>query len=222
MVFDKQRLPGVRPSARVSMADIAGRREGGRLCASPGPESTSALPARPIRGTRNARHMDLSGVLTRSPFPGSALWDQASPWCGMGAAPHRSMAPARGARRRCWPPTDRHRMRPRPKGSPTRRQDPDGGPSGPAPCRLARPSAPATRSPARIRGQDRTRRSDHGATTVDAVTKPGRQALRRALSGTNGDPASHFRVAAPSFRPRRDRDAVPPHAVRRVGTRDAT
>src|SRR5262249_38553575 len=61
-----------------------------------------------------------------------------------------------------------------------------------------------------------------GATTVDAVTKPGRQALRRAVPGTTGHPASHFRVAAPSFRPRRDRDAAPPHAVRRVVTRDAT
>ena len=27
MVFDKQRLPGARPSARVSTADIVGRRE---------------------------------------------------------------------------------------------------------------------------------------------------------------------------------------------------
>jgi hypothetical protein len=204
--------------SRAAVGEVSGRHVsrgggGGRLCASHG-LNVHVPFQRDSLGTRNAHTWTRAG-------PHRLFQD---PRYGTEASVVRHGLSARPQRR----PTAEHenvltlgpaRMRPRPKdhqGRQTRTEAVRTSYPG------APPSAPATRSPARIRGQDRTRRSDHGATTVDAVTKPGRQALRRALSGTNGDPASHFRVAAPSFRPRRDRDAVPPHAVRRAGTRDAT
>jgi len=65
MVFDKQRLPGARPSERVSTADIVGRREGGRLCASHGPER----PHQPSQRDSLGEPQCATHGLERSPHP---------------------------------------------------------------------------------------------------------------------------------------------------------